>query len=173
MYNVTIYKQTLLKDSPILSQLHILHPICLLFLVRICKLSKFQLYNTVLSTMCGWVLLNRVWLFATPWTVAHQAPLSTEFSRQQYCGGLPFPSPGDHPDPGIEPGSLTLQTDSLPSEPPGINTFKNTLKLPTWIKLFVYALPYQPLNIFKWLFYVINVNTNFSMKPFMYSRNLL
>ena len=59
-------------------------------------------------------LLSHIWLFVTPWTVAHQAPLSTEFSRQQYCGGLPFPSPGDHPDPGIEPGSPSLQADSLP-----------------------------------------------------------
>ena len=63
--------------------------------------------------------LNRVQLFATPWTVAHQVPPSMEFSRQQYWSGLPFPSPGDLPDPGIEPGSPTLQADALPSEPPG------------------------------------------------------
>ena len=60
-----------------------------------------------------------VWLLATPWTVAHQAPLSMEFFRQEYWSGLPFPSPGDLPDPGIEPKSVALQTDSLPSEPPG------------------------------------------------------
>ena len=47
--------------------------------------------------------------FVTPWTVAHQAPLSMEFSRQQYWSGLPFPSPGDLPDLGIEPRSPTLQ----------------------------------------------------------------
>ena len=47
-----------------------------------------------------------VWLFETPWTVTHQAPLSMEFSRQEYWSGLPFPSPGDLPDPGIEPKSL-------------------------------------------------------------------
>ena len=52
-------------------------------------------------------------------TVARQAPLSIRFSRQEYWSGLPFPSPGDLPDPGIEPGSLTLRADSLPSEPPG------------------------------------------------------
>ena len=46
-------------------------------------------------------------------------PLSTEFSRQEYWSGLPFPSPGDPPDPGIKPGSPALQTDSLPSEPSG------------------------------------------------------
>ena len=50
--------------------------------------------------------------FATPWSVAHQAPLSMEFSRQEYQSGLPFPSPGDLPNPGIEPRSPALQTDS-------------------------------------------------------------
>ena len=63
--------------------------------------------------------LSRVRLFATPWTVAHQAPPSMGFSRQEYWSGLPFPSPGDLPDPGIEPRSPTLQADALPSEPPG------------------------------------------------------
>ena len=51
----------------------------------------------------------------TPRTVAHQAPLSTEFSKQEYWSVLPFPSPGHLPDPGIEPGSPALQADSLPS----------------------------------------------------------
>ena len=64
--------------------------------------------------------LSRVLLFVTPWTVAHQAPLSMEFSRQEYWNGLPFPSPGDLPNPGIEPESPALQADALPSEPPGI-----------------------------------------------------
>ena len=63
--------------------------------------------------------LSRVQLFATPWTVAYQAPPSMGFSRQEYWSGLPFPSPGDLPNPGIEPGSPTLQADALPSEPPG------------------------------------------------------
>ena len=56
---------------------------------------------------------------ATPWTVACQAPLSMGFSRQEYWSGLPFPSPGDLPEPGIEPRSLALKADSLPFEPPG------------------------------------------------------
>ena len=58
-----------------------------------------------------------VCLFVTPWTVAHQAPLSMESSRQEYWSGLPFHSPGDFPNPGIEPVSADLQADSLPSEP--------------------------------------------------------
>ena len=54
-----------------------------------------------------------------PWTIAPQSPLSMGFSRQEYWSGLPFPSPGDHPNPGIKPGSSTLKANSLPSEPPG------------------------------------------------------
>ena len=53
------------------------------------------------------------------WTVACQAPLAMGFSRQEYWSGLPCPPPGDLPDPGIEPRSVALQADSLPSEPPG------------------------------------------------------
>ena len=56
---------------------------------------------------------------ATPWTVALQAPLSMGCPRQEYWSGLPFPPPGDLPDPGIEPVSPALQVDSLPTEPPG------------------------------------------------------
>ena len=56
---------------------------------------------------------------ATPWTVAHLAPLSMGFSRQEYCSGLPFLPPEDLPDPGIKPESPALQADSLLSEPPG------------------------------------------------------
>ena len=63
--------------------------------------------------------LSRVWLFVTPWTVAYQAPLSMGFSRQEYWSGLPFPSPGHLPNPGIKPGSPTLEADALTSEPPG------------------------------------------------------
>ena len=63
--------------------------------------------------------LSCVWLFVTPWTVAYQAPPSMEFSRQEYWSGLPFPSPGDPPNPGVEPMSPALQADALPSEPPG------------------------------------------------------
>ena len=63
--------------------------------------------------------LSCVRLLATPWTVAYQAPPSMGFSRQEYWSGLPFPSPGDLPNPGIKPGSPALEADTLPSEPPG------------------------------------------------------
>ena len=63
--------------------------------------------------------LRCVLLFVTPWTIAHQAPPSMGSSRQEYWSGLPFPSPGDLPDPGIEPRSPIMQADALTSEPPG------------------------------------------------------
>ena len=63
-------------------------------------------------------LLSRVQLFAPPWTVAYQAPPFMGFSRQECWCGLPFPSPGNLLNPGIETGSPTLQADALPSEPP-------------------------------------------------------
>ena len=73
------------------------------------KQMILYMYNSVCKTR-----VSHVQLSVTPWTVARQAPLSMEFSRQDYWNGLPFPSPGDLPDPGIEPGSPALQADSLP-----------------------------------------------------------
>ena len=63
--------------------------------------------------------LSLVQLLATLWTVTGQAPLSMGFSRPEYWNGLPFPSPGDLPNPGTKPGYPALQADTLPSEPPG------------------------------------------------------
>ena len=63
--------------------------------------------------------LSHVQLFVTPWTVAYQVPPSMEFSRQEYWSGLPLPSPGNLPNPGIEPGYPALQADALLSEPRG------------------------------------------------------
>ena len=64
-------------------------------------------------------LLSRVRLFGTLWTVARHAPLSMGFSGQEYWSGLPFPSPGALPDPGLETGSPAFQAGALTSEPPG------------------------------------------------------
>ena len=72
-----------------------------------------------------------VLLFVTLWTIVHWALLSMELSRQEYWSGLPFPFPGDLPDPGIEPGSPTLEADALTSEPPGkLKIVCNLLKYP-------------------------------------------
>ena len=65
------------------------------------------------------ICFSHVQLCATPLMAAHQAPPSLELSRQEHWSGLPFPSPGVLPDPGIKPRSPTLQADTLPSEPPG------------------------------------------------------
>ena len=64
--------------------------------------------------------------FETPWTIAHQAPLSMGFSRQEHWSSLPFPSPGDLPDPGIKSVSPALQMDSLLTEPAGKPIFSST-----------------------------------------------
>ena len=91
-----------------------------------CKLIQplwktlWRLLKKKLGTMPPCVLshFSRVRLFVTLWTIGHQAPLSMGFSRKEYWSGSPFPSPGDLPNPGIEPGSPALEADALPSEPP-------------------------------------------------------
>ena len=67
----------------------------------------------------GWWMLSHVCLFVIPLTVAHQAPLSVEFSRQEYLSGSPFLPPGDLPNPGIEPKSPSVRAGYLPSQPLG------------------------------------------------------
>ena len=69
---------------------------------------QYQIGGDLVAKLCP--------TLATPWTIACQAPLSIGFSRQEYWNGLPFPSLGDLPDPGIEPWSPGLQADSLPTE---------------------------------------------------------
>ena len=82
---------------------------------------------------CAVKLLSRVQLFATPWTVACQTSPSMGFSRQKYWSGLPYPSPGDPPNPEIKPGSPALQADSLLIEPPGNPYFINSTPDLIWI----------------------------------------
>ena len=84
---------------------------------RVSVLTLFQF--SIESEVKVKSLFSRVQLFAIPWTVVYQASLSMGFSRQEFWSGLPFPSSGDPPDPGIEPRSPALQVDALPSEPPG------------------------------------------------------
>ena len=87
-------------------------------------LTSSHLYMTTgktidFHTLNESISYSDMWLFATTWTVAHQAPLSIAFPRQKYWSGLPFPSPGNLPSPGTEPRCPALQADSLWSEPPG------------------------------------------------------
>ena len=93
---------------------------CSCFSVSFCCFHPFltdSFPSLVLCACCAY-LLSHVPLFVTLWTVAHQAPLSMGFSRQEYWSGLSCPSPRDLLNPGIEPRSPVLQADSLPSEPP-------------------------------------------------------
>ena len=92
---------------------HVLNP-CM------CKhITILSVCVCVCVCVCMCYSLSRIQLFVTPWTAASLL-LSMGFSRQEYWSGLPFPSPGDLPDPGLEPRSITLQADTLPSEPPGM-----------------------------------------------------
>ena len=76
-------------------------------------------HHRLIITMSCVQSLSCVQLFATPWTIARQAPLSMEFSRQEYWSTLPFPTPGDLPDPGIKPAALALAGRFFTTEPPG------------------------------------------------------
>ena len=96
-----------------------------------CGTSAQSLISSLASVcVCVCYSLSRAQLFVTPWTVAHQAPLSMGFSRQEYWSRLPFPPPGDFANPGIEPKSPALQADSFLSEPPGKLSF--CLLRPKW-----------------------------------------
>ena len=77
-------------------------------------------------------VLGGIQFFVTSWTVAHQTPLPMEFSRQKYWSRLPFATPGDLPNLGIEPGSPALQADSLPLSHQGVRLAYVTLKIPKW-----------------------------------------
>ena len=81
--------------------------------------SAHSVCRCMCAPVCVLNFFGHVQFFETPWTVAYQTPLSMGFSRQGYWSGLPFPSPGDLPDPGIEPRSPASQAESSPSEPPG------------------------------------------------------
>ena len=84
------------------------------------KKDIYEVLKYIPKYLSEWVkLLSHVQLFVIPWTVAYQAPPSMEFSRQKYWSGLTFPSPGDLPNPGIEPSSPSLQADALPFESAG------------------------------------------------------
>ena len=99
-------------------------------------------------------MLRRVQLSVTLWTVAHQAPLSRGFSRQEHWCGLPFPSPRDLPNPGIEPTSPTLQEDSLPLSHLGsplvimVNSHFEMLSLDFSLQIVTYILFFTNSNIY-------------------------
>ena len=87
--------------------------------IQLQKETSKKTINVLCVCVCVCQLLSYARLFATPQTIAHQAPLSMEFSRQEYLNGQPFHYPGDLPNPGVEPESPALQADSLLSEHQG------------------------------------------------------
>ena len=107
--------------------------VCVCVRARVC--ASFKMWSVELGELNQYggsevKSLSCVRLFATPWTIAYQAPPSMGFFRQEYWSGLPFSSPEDLPNPGIEPGSPTLQADTLTSEPPGkpVNYYLSSVK---------------------------------------------
>ena len=116
----------------------------LLIVAKGWKLSKCLLFG-------GGLLTKSCLTLATPWTGAHQAPLSMGFPRQEYQSGLPFPSPGELPDPGIEPTSPALQAESLPVEPhrkPNLINYVHTVPYNAMLKMNLLYM-YQSWIIFK------------------------
>ena len=104
-------------------------------------------------------MLSCVQLFVTPGAVARQAPLSMEFSRQEFWSELPLLSPGDRPHPGIEPESPALQVDSSPSEPPGKPSFSRVL---VWYDLRTFPQVRPELAVCKGLFSLLPHKNSFS-----------
>ena len=113
--------------------------------------------------------LSPVRLFETPWTVAYQDPPSMGFFRQEYWSGLPFPSPGDIPDPRIKPRSPALEADALPSEPPGqSNCLRREHR--SWCILLPYTNSSSYRIFTKWMLYCNIVSGN-SKKVTVESQN--
>ena len=118
----------------------------------ICPVSMETTYQ--LENQAHWKKVksfSHVWLFATPWTVTHQAPPSMGFSRQKYWSGVPLPSPGDLPNPGIEPGSPALHADPLTSEhqgSPSLKEYPNYLcnRIESYILLCLLGYNHRPID---------------------------
>ena len=107
---------------------------------------KYNSRYMMIKYICVYIRLQlllsrfrRVQLCVTLWTVAHQAPLSMEFSRQEYCSGFLCPPQGDLPNPGTEPRSLALQADSLPRSHQGS---------PIYMYMYIYVYMYMYIFIF-------------------------
>ena len=107
--------------------------ICEVLRDRVCPLHCDLIPRQESRKMCMYLVAQPCLTLATPWTIAYQAPLSMGFSRQEYWSGLPFPSPGDLPNPGNEPRPPALQADCLPTEllrPGKISVIGNSFRTP-------------------------------------------
>ena len=112
--NVGVFDMVPEVSETVFSSFHSLYFILLFriyfhnFIFQLSNLCFWFKYSAIDSFWSKVKSLSRIQLFVTPWTVAYQVPPSMVFSRQEYWSGLPFPSPGDLPNPGIEPGSPTF-----------------------------------------------------------------
>ena len=128
------FKTVLLQyNSDTIKHNHLLSSVVFGIVTGLCIYNNNQFWNIFINSLavtpispqtpdplpCCCSVTKRVWLFGTPWTVAHQAPLSTGLPRQEYWSGLPFPSLGDLPNQGIEPESPALADRFFTAEPPG------------------------------------------------------
>ena len=126
-HSLTSEHQTVVRVSMLLSTYHVLG---FLFKTILCRLTfnPGHTWMNVFVCVCVLCMISPVLLFSTPWTVAHQAPLSMEFPSQEYWSGLPFPPPGGLPDPGMEPVSLAspaLTGRCSTTAPPGKSSWMN------------------------------------------------
>ena len=125
------------------------------------------------QTPLKWKSLSYVQLFATPWTVVCQAPLSLGFSSQEYWSGLLCPPPGDLPDPEIEPGSPAFQADSIPLEPPGKPKLPEAYDLSSW-NLIVPLVQSQISSLFLLILYLFNLPYGYAFNYYkLYLRDIL
>ena len=164
--NSNTWQQNLLMLYPSTCLLEIRHVFCLPVnkFVLATKPNLFPKIKTCCNPVC-WESESEVaqWYptLCDPWTVAYQAPPSMGFSTQEYWSGVPFPSPGDLPDPGIEPRSPAFQADILTSEPPGSGV--GSINLVMLVFIFIYLFKFigftliyrllkidHPLNRFAW-----------------------
>ena len=100
--------------------------------LRTGKQSPLRLRDSCCERGGGGLVAKLCLTLATPWTIAHQAPLCMGFSRQEYWSGFPFPSPGDLPDPVIEPRYAALQADSLPTALQGKSCERGCTRMEGW-----------------------------------------
>ena len=144
MYLLGIYmsclKRCLLRSSAHFSGWGVLYWViqaaCMFWILTHCW-SHCKYFLPICGFLFGLVTKSYPTL-ETSWTIACKAPLSMGFSRQEYCSGLPFPSPGDRPDPGIKPGCPALRADSLPTELRCI--FFLSVDIPKWLRQYVTTL---------------------------------
>ena len=146
--------------SPIIKDRKLLPPLGMAFTMALwpwlschCVWVRACVRVCVCARVCVCLSVSGAWLFATPWSVARQAALSMEFSRQEYWSGLPVSFLGDLPDPGINPRCPALPLDSLPPEPPGkqlCHCNQLLFNLPSFLKIHSWNWAFKKIESKSW-----------------------